>query len=81
MTGRIEQQFLVSSQKKVTAPKQIDRSNTFPPTLFFASAETHLTIYTLVKSMIYLVFLCYPISFRLFQVCFSSFKNTVLGQQ
>lgn len=34
MTGRIEQQFLVSSQKKVTAPKQIDRSNTFPPTRF-----------------------------------------------
>ena len=34
MTGRIEQQFFVSSQKKVTAPKQIDRSNTFPPTLF-----------------------------------------------
>ena len=35
MTGRIEQQFFVSSQKKVIAPKQIDRSNTFPPTLFF----------------------------------------------
>ena len=35
MTGRIQQQFFgFPLRKKVTAPKQIDRSNTFPPTLF-----------------------------------------------